>query len=223
MKVSFAKYPAPFQKAFALLAKNPGGRLPDSSKSLGKFVFINQFPAQEIIRAEELHQHTFWFNADIAPCFFIGAAVKDKSGLINRAIAAHIGIRFHSSELEMVFSGLPPIMPDERISAYIAGSSQRFSEDFFLSDVNAIVKGFSSIGLALKADTTNWRVPIITDIHKNIIVSDLGNMEDEQFHGRIIYFGVTKEDAMLFSVQAFLKANRRLYRLRIITSDVGVI
>ena len=73
----------------------------------------------------------------------------------------------------------------------------------------------------MQSNTDIWHHPVLRDINKNnMIISDLGNDREEEIEYRFVYFGVTPEDCMLFSVH---RKDEITQRIRIITPDVGLI
>ena len=225
MKVSFSHYPKPFQAAINTLKgyrTKPDLVISALSHLPGKRVNLGLEPSCRAIEKEEiLKSDIMWLRAFLSPCFLIGAAVKNKEGMVDRVAAGHFGARFTSSELEGLLSRILPIAPDEKVNAFIAGSSQRITEEMVMKNMNDIVNEFKKIGLPLKAKTDIWHLPVLSDINmNNMVISDLGNKKREKYLTRMAYFGITPEDCMLFCTH---RIGERIQRIRIITPDVGPI
>ena len=225
MKVSFSHYPKPFRAAIKMLKGDRADlglvsqaftHPPCMRVDLGTAKSFRMIGKKDIPGSGAV-----WFRSFLAPCFFIGAAVKDKKGMVARAVAGHFETSFNYSDVEEMLSKISPIKPDEKVNAFLAGSSQRITESRVLKNVNDIVSAFKNIGLPMQIDTDNWYLPVLSDVKKNnMIISDLGNSDEEEVLTRMVYFGVASEDSMLFCTH---RIGEKIQRVRIITSDVGPI
>ncbi|MCX5726901.1 MAG: hypothetical protein NT030_07010 [Candidatus Saganbacteria bacterium] len=225
MEISFSHYPKPFQAVIKTLKERPTTLLSASmafSRPPCKFINFDAQPSTLIMRKNGiLKSGTVWMRSFLGPCFFIGASVKDNSGIVDRVAAGHFSARFAPFELERLFSHLLPIAPGEKISAFMAGSSQRFTEEDLQKNTKDIIGEFKRISLPLKVNTDIWHLPVLSDINmNNMVISDLGNKKREKHLTRMAYFGITPEDCMLFCTH---RIGERIQRIRTITPDVGLI
>ena len=225
MRVSFSHYPKPFRSAISILKDyrtDPDRATLAFSNLPGKRVNLSLYGSYRSVEKEEiLKSGTFWLRAFLSPCFLIGAAVKNKEGMVDRVAAGHFSARLTLSDVGGLLSRILPIAPDEKISAFMAGSSQRATEENVMKNMNDIISEFKKIDFPLKANTDTWQLPVLSNINmNNMVISDFGNRKEEENLSRTVYFGITPEDCMFFCVH---RTGGITQRIRIITSDVGLI